>query len=599
MDRVTIFARRILFFAPVISMTILGMDVMHSVLSANGVRAVEWAMFALFSVSFFWIAMYFWNAVLGFGLYLFNTRPARVAAPILDEMDGKAPITSRTAIVMPVYNEDPDRSAQRLLSTWRSLDSTGNADRFEFFILSDTTNPRISAKECEMVEWLRTEMPTSKLHYRKRMDNAGRKAGNIIDFGHRWGRNFDFMIVLDADSVMSGTLMQNLVRLMQANHDVGIVQTVPRPILAETLFGRVHQFAARVTSEVLNAGVSFWQLGEGNYFGHNAIIRCNAFFNNCRLPVLSGKGPLSGEILSHDFVEAAYMRREGWKVWNIPVGNGSYEETPPTLLDYAKRDRRWCQGNLQHSRILLEQGLHPLSRLHLLGGIMSYLSSPLWLLFIILSVINVIKETNPGLEYVGPASLKFAWLPPHLNMTAIYLFGTVMAMLLAPKVLGALAMMFNKERRRGFGGGLSLMASAFLEMLISIINAPIMMMFHTSFVVSILTGNSVRWDPQTRDGYNVSLFDAIRDHKWVVLFAIVLSTVVICFTPCSAAWFVPLAIGPLLSPVLTRLSSRTDFGQAARQMGLFLTPEETGRVREVTPLQMSGTVSGVALNQRT
>lgn len=599
MDRVTLIARRILFFAPVISMTVLGMDVMHSVLSANGVRPVEWAMFALFSLSFFWIAMYFWNAVIGFGLYLFNTRPARVAAPILDEMDGNAPITARTAIVMPVYNEDPDRSARRLLSTWHSLNAAGSGDRFDFFILSDTTDPIIAAKERQTVEWLRSEMPTGTLHYRQRLGNAGRKAGNIVDFGHRWGRDFDFMIVLDADSVMSGALMQNLVRLMQTNHDVGIVQTVPRPILAETLFGRVHQFGARITAEVLNAGVSFWQLGEGNYFGHNAIIRCQAFFDHCRLPVLAGKGPLSGEILSHDFVEAAYMRRAGYKVWNIPIGNGSYEETPPSLLDYAKRDRRWCQGNLQHSRILFEQGLHPLSRLHLLGGIMSYLSSPLWLLFIVFSVINVITETNPGLDYVGPASLKFAWLPPHLNMTAIALFGVVMAMLLAPKLLGALAMMFNRDRRRGFGGGLSLLAGSVLEMLISIVNAPIMMVFHTSFVVSILSGRSVRWDPQTRDGYNVSMLNAVRDHKWVLLFAVVLSAVVVCITPCSAAWFVPLVIGPLLSPLLTRLTSRSDLGEAARRMGLFLTPEETGSVREVTPLRPVDTVSGAVLSQRT
>ncbi len=597
MDRVTLFARRIVYFAPVFSLTVLGMDGMHSVLSDRGIHPVEWVMFALFSASFFWIAMYFWNAVIGFGLYMFNTRPARVAAPILDDLDKASPIISRTAIVMPVYNEDPDRSARRLLSTWRSLDAEGYADRFDFFILSDTTDAAIAARERQTVDWLRGEMPTATLHYRQRADNAGRKAGNIVDFGNRWGGDYDFMIVLDADSVMSGDLMQTLVRLMQANPDVGIVQTVPRPILAETLFGRVQQFGTRVTAEVLNAGVSFWQLGEGNYFGHNAILRCRAFFDHCRLPVLSGYGPLAGEILSHDFVEAAYMRRAGWKVWNIPVGNGSYEETPPSLLDYAKRDRRWCQGNLQHSRILFEPGLHPMSRLHLLGGIMSYLSSPLWLLFIALSVYNVIRETNAGLAYVGPGSQNFAWLPPELNMTAIALFGAVMTMLLAPKLLGAIAMTFSRDRRRGFGGGFALLAGAVLEMLISIINAPIMMMFHTVFVVSVLSGRSVRWDPQTRDGYNVSVLTAVRDHKWALLFAVVLSTVVVCYTPCSTAWFVPLVIGPFLSPILTRLTSRSDLGQAAGRLGLFLTPEETGPVREVTPLRAPGPLTGVVLGQ--
>lgn len=599
MDRVIIIARRILYFAPVFSMTVLGMDAMHSVLSEQGVRTIEWVMFGLFSLSFLWIAMYFWNAVIGFGLYMTSSRPARAAVPILEDLDNNALITARTAIIMPVYNEDPDRSARRLLSTWQSLKSAGQADRFDFFMLSDTTDPAIAARECNAVDWLRQEMPDAALHYRQRPNNAGRKAGNILDFGHRWGREYDFMIVLDADSVMSGDLMQSLVRLMQANEDVGIVQTVPRPILAETLFGRVHQFGARVTAEVLNAGVSFWQMGEGNYFGHNAIIRCKAFFDHCRLPVLPGKGPLAGEILSHDFVEAAYLRRAGFKVWNIPVGNGSYEETPPSLLDYAKRDRRWCQGNLQHSRILFEKGLHPLSRLHLLGGIMSYLSSPLWLLFIGLSVATVILEANPSLDYVGPGSMRFALLPTELNLGAIALFGAVMAMLLAPKLLGALATLFSRERRRGFGGGVSLMIGAMLEMLISIINAPIMMMFHTGFVLSVLFGRSVRWDPQTRDGYNVSTLDAIRDHKWALLFAVVLSAVVLGYTPSSAVWFIPLVFGPFLSPLLTRLTSRADYGQAARRLGLFLTPEETGPVREVTPLRVPGPLTGVVLGQQT
>ena len=432
---------------------------------------------------------------------------------------------------------------------------------------------------------MKARLDGARLHYRRREKNIGRKAGNIADFGQRWGRNYDFMVVLDADSVMSGRLVTDLVRLMQANADAGIIQTVPRPILAETLFGRLQQFGGRATAEIVNTGVGFWQLGDGNYFGHNAVIRTQAFFDHCDLPVLPGKGPLSGEILSHDFVEASYIRRAGYKVWNIPVGDGSYEEIPPTLLDHVKRDRRWCQGNLQHTRILPERGLKGLSRFHLGAGVMSYVASPLWFLFLVMSVINLLHQSNPGLAYRGPGSDAFTLQPGAWNMMAIELFCAIMAMLILPKLLGAVLLASRARERRQYGGLFGLMASSTIEIVASVILAPVMMVFQTGFVVSILSGISVRWDAQARDSRRIGIAQALRSHATNLAFGGVLALIVLTLAPQSTMWFLPLILGPLLSPLLTTVTSSRTLGQAFARRGIFMTPEETNPAAEIVPLQ--------------
>lgn len=584
MDRLSVLFRRTAFAAPVVLISAVTTAVMHRILAPGGMTAAEWGMVVLFAVNIVWIAMWFWNAMLGFAIRLFGRAPDAIAAPILETLDRSQPIASRTAIVMPVHNEDPDRSFRRMAATVRSLDAA--ASGFEFFVLSDTTDPALAEREVACFQTWRRALAPARLHYRRRIGNKGRKAGNIAEFGRRWGARFDYLVVLDADSIMSGSLILDLVRLMQANPDAGIIQTVPRPVLAETLFGRLQQFGARVMGEAVNTGVSFWQLGDGNYFGHNAIIRTAPFFRHCILPVLPGSGPLSGEILSHDFVEAAYMRRAGWKVWNIPIGKGSYEEIPPTLLDFARRDRRWCQGNLQHARILTERGLHPLSRLHLATGVMSYVSSPLWLLFILLSVATLIRNANPELNYVGPGSDAFAWLPEEWNALAIGLFGSIMAMLVAPKLLGALALVRNPTQRPRYGGALAIWAGTAAEIGASIIRAPVMMIFHTSFLLAILAGSVVAWDPQARDGRRLALRVSLRVHLWSLAFGFGLIATVAALAPAAVLWFVPLAIGPLLSPWLTSLSSRSDLGAAAARWRLLLTPEETEPAAEIRPLRL-------------
>ena len=349
--------RRGLYFALVVLSTLAGSYLMADVLRANGFTAIEMAIQVLFTISFAWICTSFWTATIGFLVRLAGRDPAG--------LDPNKPVVlnTRTAIIMPVYNEDPTRVFAGLEATWRSLQRTGeeNERHFDLFILSDTRKPEIAeAEEAAWAALCHRLNAGGRIFYRRRENNIGRKAGNIADFLRQWGLAYDHMLVLDADSIMSGDTMVALAKLMQDNPGTGIIQTLPAPVNQETLFGRILQFGSRVYGPALVSGLSWWQLGEGNYWGHNAIIRTSAFIEHCGLPTLSGQAPLGGEILSHDFVEAALMRRAGWQVWIVPELEGSYEELPPNVIDYAVRDRRWCQGNLQHLRLLPAKGLHPL-----------------------------------------------------------------------------------------------------------------------------------------------------------------------------------------------------------------------------------------------
>ncbi|MDJ0686595.1 MAG: glucans biosynthesis glucosyltransferase MdoH [Alphaproteobacteria bacterium] len=585
MDGLSSYARRLLFALPVLALTVAAVAVMWRIVAPMGVTPAEAAMLGLFSLSFVWIAMWFWNAALGSLIRLFSRAPLHAAAPILRRLDRTRPIDGRTAVVMPIRNEDPERTARRLEATYRSIDAEGAIDKFDFFLLSDTTDTAVAERELAMAAALRARLDPTKLRYRRRPQNLGRKAGNIAEFGQRWGGDYDYMIVLDADSVMSGSLVTDLARLMDASPEVGIVQTVPRPILAETLFSRLQQFGARATSEIINAGVGFWQQGDANYFGHNAIIRTEPFFAQCAMPVLPGRGPLSGEIMSHDFVEAAYMRRAGYEIWNLPIGDGSYEEIPPTLLDFEVRDRRWCKGNLQHSRILGEAGLRPLSRLHLATGIMSYLSSPLWLAFILASIWSLLERANPSLEYYGPGSEAFSVAPGMMNETAVWLFVAIMAMLLLPKLMGGILLALNPDERRRYGGLTGLGLSTVFEASASIVAAPIMMLAHVRFIIGIVAGARVRWSAQHRLGRRLRLGEATRHYAGTVAFGVGLLALILCLAPHALFWFIPLIVGPILAPLLAVLTSSVTLGRALGRAGLLLTPEETEPCREIAPLR--------------
>jgi membrane glycosyltransferase len=387
------------------------------------------------------------------------------------------------------------------------------------------------------------------------------------------------MVVLDADSLMQGDTIVRLAALMEANPRTGLVQTHIVPAGRETLFARALQFSSRLAGVVLAMGSSFWQGSESNYYGHNAILRVRAFAECCRLPVLSGKPPLGGEILSHDFVEAAFLRRGGWYCWLLPELRGSFEELPTNILDYAVRDRRWVQGNLQHARLLGARGLLFLSRLHLAMGIFAYVASPLWLMMLMLSSAMVVEHQLTGDIFFGPTKSLFPNWPQYHWPEIHGLLALTLVLLLGPKLLSLMLRLWSTRGARRFGGRIALVASFLVELFFSTLLAPVMMLFHTTFIVRILAGGAVGWPAQARGDRGMSWRQALLRHAGHALLGLASLAVLAMLAPSYVPWILPVVAGLLLSVPLAVLSSRRGVGIAARKLRLFVTPEEQMRLQ--------------------
>ena len=471
---------------------------MYAVVDIGGITALEWIMVGLFAITFGWISLSAVACVTGVLLGWQRRRAPQ-----------EAPLAGRTALVMPVYNENPARTFAALQAMAEALVAEGRAAAFELFILSDTTNAEIWIAETAAYRRLRAALGSDiAVWYRRRYENTSRKAGNIQDFVERWGGRYDYMIVLDADSMMSAQALVTLVQEMQADERVGILQTVPALANGQGLLPRLQQFASRLYGPVVARGLAAWQGPDGNYWGHNAIIRVRAFAESCGLPALRGVKPFGGAILSHDFVEAALIRRAGWSVRMLSGVEGSWEDGPPSLLDVAARDRRWAQGNLQHLAVLPARGLAWPSRMHLLMGVMSYLASPLWLLLIIVGVTLTLQAAFIRPEYFAADFQLFPSWPRFDAERMIRLFAITMGVLLLPKLIGLLRA-FCVRALRGPVGIVRLAVGAVVELILSALYAPIMMIIQCRQLWEILRGHDSGWSAQRRgDGT-----DALaRDH---------------------------------------------------------------------------------------
>ena len=577
--------RRTLFFGLTLVTAAAATSLLLDVLEANGLSGIEVVGLVLFFALFTWIAGALWTAIAGFAVQLAGHDHTGIDSRALADR----PLRTRTAVVMPIYNEDPVRVGAGLTATWSSLSRESEERAFDLYILSDTSDAKIAADEELMWRGLVARYGESRVFYRRRRERSERKAGNIADFVRRWGANYECMIVLDADSVMSGHALVTLARAMEAHPRIGILQSLPLPAGRETLFGRLIQFGSRLQSPMLSAGLAFWQVGESNYWGHNAIVRLRPFATHCTLPRLSGRPPLGGEILSHDFVEAAFMRRAGYEVRQIPELSGSWEEIPANVIDYAARDRRWTQGNLQHSRVLLFPGLHPLSRVHLLTGIVAYGSSPMWFALLLLSSLLSAIEASKKPQYFWPGlqSLFPHWPEIRFQEVAV-LFGVTLVVLLLPKVLGASLAIRDRVLRRGFGGTAALCVGLLVEQLFCMLLAPSMMLFHSTFVAQTLLGRSVSWNAQERTERGVTMREAFRRQKWHLAIGIVWGAAMLYLAPQFFWWLTPVLVGLLVGIPLTVWTSRVSPGRHLRRMGLLLTPEETAPPYELFVLSRAG-----------
>jgi membrane glycosyltransferase len=561
--------RRLALLLPAIGSTGVAAWFMSQIIAANGLGIVGCASLVLFTLNFGWLATHFWSAVLGFIVQLVDGNP------LVSTTKSGVPLAGRTAVVMPIYNEDLSRVSAGLGAVIAGLTEAGESAHFDVFVLSDTPDPEAGAAEQAMVEGLRRQHPGgSPVYYRRREKNVGRKAGNIEDFIRRWGGTYLYMIVLDADSIISAETLVALARLMAAHPDAGIIQTASIPTNRETAFARILQFASRLYGPIQCAGLAFWAGGDGVYYGHNAIIRTAAFAKLCGLPVLPGKPPLGGEILSHDFVEGALICGGGYKVWFVPELAGSYEEMPANVVSYAKRDRRWCQGNMQHARLLGLPALTAMGRLHLGMGVFSYLTSPLWLALLILSTIDAAQRALVGPEYFKPGFNLFPNWPIATDFQIHLLLGMTLTALFLPKLMGLALVLLDRDRRREFGGGWRLCASVVAEIVFSALLAPVMMLLQTLFVSATFLGRNVLWEAQARDDRGLTWRDAGRGLAGHTLIGFGWALGVFVVAPDFFWWLAPIWLGLILAIPLAVWSSQRKAGLALKRLGLFLTPEE-------------------------
>jgi membrane glycosyltransferase len=582
LDRFVLGLRRAVLLILIGGSTGVATWLMSQVIAANGLDVIGCAALVLFALNFGWLAASFWTAVLGFAVRLAGGDSISLTAAA-----GQA-LVGRTAILMPIHNEEPRRVSAGLRAVVAGLMETGEAAHFDIFVLSDTPNAGAGAAEQAMIEALRRQHPAGPtLYYRRRQKNVGRKAGNIEDFIRRWGAGYRYMLVLDADSVMSGSTLVALARMMEAHPDVGIVQALPVPTNRETPFARILQFASRLYGPIQASGLAFWAGGDSIYYGHNAIIRTDAFARLCGLPLLPGKPPLGGEILSHDFVEGALIGGGGYKIWFAPHLSGSYEDMPANVLDFAKRDRRWCQGNLQHARLLGLPMLTRVGRLHMGMGVFAYLTSPLWLALLVLSTFDAVQRALAGTEYFKPGFNLFPNWPVATDFQIHLLLGMTLAALFLPKLLGLSLVLFSRSERQAFGGAWRLCTSVLVEVLFSALLAPMMMLFQTLSVGLTLLGRSVVWEAQPRDDRGVGWREALRRLGWHTLVGATWAGGVYAVTPDFFWWLTPIWLGLVLSLPLSVWSSRRTLGLALKRIGLFLTPEETRPPPELSRLRQA------------
>lgn len=566
--------RRPVFFMLVLGTTVAGVAIMFNILAANNLMPLEAVLLCLFSITFGWITISFWSAVCGFVLQMMQRDPLSLKKMDLDRYR-RQPITTRTAVVMPVYNEDTRRVIAGFEASFRSLAATGELAHFDFYLLSDTTDPQVAQAELDAWQQLRERLGdlSAQIFYRRREKNTARKVGNLADFCQRWGSNYEHMIVLDADSIMTGDCLLQMTRAMQANPRAGLIQTIPIPVRQTTFFGRFVQFAAVLYSPMLATGLAFWQTNAANYWGHNAIIRVRPFIDYCGLPSLPGKAPFGGDILSHDFVEAAMLRRAGWDVFLLADLEGSYEEVPSNIIDYAKRDRRWVQGNIQHLGLLDIAGLHSVSRLHFLLGAIAYISSLIWLAMLALSTADaVIRAINSNVYFTEAYQLFPDW-PIAKTGLIVALISLTITLLLLPKIMGIVVAITH--RNAAFGGTWAIIKGAFIETLFAILIAPIMMAFHAYFVISVILGFKVNWDAQAREGRLLPWGEAIARTSRTTFVALTWGAVTFIYAPIFFWWLMPILTGLVLSAPIVRYSSSLYLGELMRRKQVFLCPSET------------------------
>jgi membrane glycosyltransferase len=552
-------ARRVLF-ALLVAATVAGLvALMMRVLAPGGFGLVDIVVTALFAVTLPWTVIGFWNAVIGFLILRFARDPVAAVLPAAARAAPHAAIAGSTAILLCVRNEAPDRVVRNLRPLLAGLAESGHAARFHAYVLSDTNDPAIAGVEEAGFAALAAELHGRlAVTYRRRSDNAGFKAGNIADFCNRWGDRHDYAVTLDADSVVPAEAVLRMVRIVEADPRLGILQGLVVGLPATSAFARLFQFSMRLGMRSYTIGSAWWQADCGPYWGHNAVLRLKPFRLHCELSALPGTGPLGGHVLSHDQIEAVLMRRAGFEVRVLPEENLGFEENPPTLIEFVRRDLRWCQGNMQYWRFLGLPRLRPVSRYQLVFAILMFLGSPAWIGLMVLGA---------AVALASPAGV----VDPH---AARALFWILLPMWFAPQLATLADMVTRRSGADAFGGRTAVVVSAFAAMAFMQLLVPVMWLAHTVFLAGLPFGRAVGWDAQARDDHAVPAATAFRLLWPQTLLGVGVLAALAVAAPDALPYGLVLAAGPALAVPLAVLTASPRVGRLVRRIGLARLPEE-------------------------
>jgi membrane glycosyltransferase len=562
--------RRLIVLVLNVASYVLLLAATANLMSAGGWTAVDIIMFACFAIGTPWAILGFWNAVIGLWLLHGHSDTMKAVAPYARAGNAETPLFVKTAILMTLRNEDPARAINRLRTVKQSLDQTGHGKAYSYFLLSDTNDPCTAQKEEELVAaWQASDPNGERIVYRRRADNKGFKAGNVRDFCERWGGNYDLMVPLDADSLMSGDAIVRMTRIMQAHPRIGILQSLVVGMPSSSAFARIFQFGMRHGMRSYTMGQAWWVADCGPFWGHNALVRIRPFRVHCNLPMLPGKPPLGGHVMSHDQVEAVLMRKAGYEVRVLPYEIGSWEENPPTMIEFAKRDVRWCQGNMQYASLLGYPGLLPLSRFQLAWAMLMFIGIPAWTLMIALL---------PAAAYEARS------IPNYPVDLAIGLYAAFFLMYLAPKIAGLVDAALTKGGMRTYGGPVRFTLSALLELVFSFLQGAISTIRTSVFMVGLAFGKSVIWGGQARDAHGVSWSTALANFWPQTLFGIAVVGTLAATSPAVLLWSLPLTLGYLAAIPFAVVTSSPSFGRWLRAQGLCGIPEDFDTPGEVAAL---------------
>jgi membrane glycosyltransferase len=563
--------RPIAFFTAV-ALTIAGLIWLAvAALSPGGFGLVDLILVVLFAVTLPWYVIGFWNATIGLLIMRFARDPVAAVTPVAGRVRGDEPITASTAILLCIRNEPPERAARLLEPLLAGLAARGIGERFHVYVLSDTSDAAIATAEnaqfAALTSFWRGRIA---LTYRRRDSNVGFKAGNVGDFCARWGRSHDFAVLLDADSVMSVDLVLKLVRIMQIDPQLGILQSLVIGMPSASAFARIFQFGMRLSMRSYTIGSAWWQGDCGPYWGHNAIVRIAPFVAYCDLPVLAAGALVKGHVLSHDQIEAVLMRKAGFAVRVLAEEGASFEQNPPTLVEFIRRDLRWCQGNMQYWHFVGIPGLAPVSRYQLAFAILMFIGSPAWI----------------GMLLLGSAAAAAAPADFMRFGEGIVLLALVLAMLFAPNIATVIDVLARRELRRLFGGGIRFLASFGIAIVFVILVAPIMWASHTLFLIGLLLGRTVGWGAQARDDHSVPWSHAIQQFWPQTLIGLLPVILLAIAAPAAIPYALFIAAGPLLSSPLAVVTASPAVGRALIALGLDRLPEETAPPPELAALRL-------------